>query len=351
MKTSPVLRLLSAAARRSRLTRRSALVAGAALPLVAVLRRPANAAQFSLKMGDGQEPNHPVNVRARAAIAKIAKETSGAVEIKLFPNAQLGADPDLITQLRNGGVDFINMGSDVLTTLVPACAMLNLGFVFSDYGQVWKAMDGKLGAFIGGRIERVGLLQIGRSWDNGFRQITSATHPITTPESLHGFKIRVPPAPMLTSLFTALGASPTPVNFNELYSALQTHLVDGEENALPIIATAKLYEVQKYCSMTNHSWDAYLIVANKARFGQMPKKFQEIVTAAFDEGGTGERADIASLSISLKKELMDKGMIFNDTQAGPFHAALLKSPYYGQWKQKFGAEQWKLLEDVVGHLA
>jgi TRAP-type C4-dicarboxylate transport system substrate-binding protein len=103
--------------------------------------------------------------------------------------------------------------------------------------------------------------------------------------------------------------------------------------------------------MTNRSWDAYLIGANKARFGQMPKKFQEIIIAAFDEGGIGERADIARLSVSLRKDLIEKSMTFNDTEAAPFHAALVKSPYYGEWKKKFGAEPWKLLEDVVGPLA
>jgi tripartite ATP-independent transporter DctP family solute receptor len=351
MKTSPAsLSHTPSLPRKSAVPRRALVAAAAALPLVAILRRPANAAQFTLKMADGQEPNHPVNVRAREAIEKIAKATSGAVEIKLFPNAQLGADPDVTTQLRSGGVDLINMGSDVLTTLVPPEAILNIGFAFADYGQVWKAMDGGLGAYLAKRIEAVGLLQLGRSWDNGFRQITSATHPITDAASLHGFKIRVPPAPMLTSLFTALGASPAPVNFNELYSALQTHLVDGEENALPIIATAKLNEVQKYCSMTNHSWSAYLILANAGRFRKMPQNFQDIITQAFDEAAIEQRQDIAALSDSLRKELADKGLVFNDAPADSFRAMLRSGPYYHDWKAKLGAEPWKLLEDAVGSL-
>ena len=334
----------------SGLPRRGLIAATAALPLAAILHRSADAAQFTLKFADGQEPAHPVNVRARQAIEKIATATSGAVQIKLFPNSELGADPDVLTQLRSGGVDMINMGSDVLATLVPAEAMLNLGFAFANYGQVWKAMDGGLGTYLAGRIAAVGLRQIGRSWDNGFRQITASTHPITTPASLYGFKIRVPPAPMLTSLFHALGASPTPVNFNELYSALQTHLVDGEENALPIVATAKLYEVQKYCTMTNHSWGGYLILANAARFKRMPQKYQDIITQAFDEAGLAERQDIAALSASLSKELAGKGMVFNEAPSAPFRAALLKTSYYRGWKAKFGAKPWKLLEDAVGPL-
>ena len=333
-----------------RVSRRAMLAGAGALPLVTLLRWPAEAAQFSLKLADGQEPTHPVNVRARQAAAAIAKETAGAVQIEIFPNAQLGADPDILTQLRSGGIDLINMGSDVLTTLVPVAGILNLGFAFANYDQVWKAMDGGLGAYLAAQTAKVGITQLGRSWDNGFRQITTSTHPITDPASLKGFKIRVPPAPMLTSLFKALGAAPTPVNFNELYSALQTHLVDGEENALPIIATAKLYEVQKYCSLTNHSWSAYLILANSARFAALPKKYQDIITHAFDQAGLGERSDIAALSTSLQKELKGHGMVLNTAPAAPFRAALLKTPYYHEWRGKFGDAAWTLLEKAVGPL-
>jgi len=104
------------------------------------------------------------------------------------------------------------------------------------------------------QIAKANLLAMDKIWDNGFRQTTSSTRPINTPDDLRGFKIRVRVSPLWTSMYKAFEASPTSINFNEVYSALQTKVVEGQENPLAIIATAKLYEVQKYCSLTNHMW-------------------------------------------------------------------------------------------------
>ena len=127
-----------------------------------------------------------------------------------------------------------------------------MGFAFNDYPSVWKAMDGDLGAYIRGQIAKANIVAMDKIWDNGFRQITSSTKPIAAPADLKGFKIRVPVSPLWTSMFKALDASPASINFAEVYSALQTKIVDGQENPLAIISTAKLFEVQKYCSLTNH---------------------------------------------------------------------------------------------------
>ncbi|MDE2298805.1 MAG: TRAP transporter substrate-binding protein, partial [Burkholderiales bacterium] len=248
---------------RAGLTRRQCLTGAAALPLVTMLPRRAHAAEFTYKLATGQDPSHPVNKRAQEAIDRIREATKGRLEIRLFPANQLGSDTDLMSQVRNGGVEFFNQASSVLSTLVPAAGIVNTGFAFTDYDQVWKAMDGPLGRYVRDQIEKVGLLTMSKPWDNGFREITTSTKPIHTPDDLRGLKLRVPAAPMLSSLFTALGASPTPINFNEVYSALQTKLVEGQENPLAIISTARLYEVQKYCSVTNHVWDAYWILGNR----------------------------------------------------------------------------------------
>ena len=115
---------------------------------------------------------------------------------------------------------------------------------------------------------------------------------------------------MLTSLFKALDAGPAPINFNELYSALQTKVVEGQENPLAIIATARLYEVQKSCSLTGHVWDGYWILGNKRAFEQLPDDMRAIVTQEFDRSAMEQRDDIAKLSVSLRKELDRKGHHF-----------------------------------------
>src|SRR5260370_20627902 len=153
-------------------------------------------------------------------------------------------------------------------------------------------MDSDLCAYVRAQIAKTPIMTVSRAWDNGFRHITSSTRDIKTPEDLKGFKIRVPPAPMLTSLFKALDAGPAPINFNELYSALQTKGVEGQENPLAIIATTRLYEVQKTCSLTGHVWDGYWILGNKRAFDRLPRNMKEVVTRALDRSAADQRPEV-----------------------------------------------------------
>jgi tripartite ATP-independent transporter DctP family solute receptor len=301
-------------------------------------------------MATGQDPTHPVNVRAQEACNRIREATAGRLDIQLFPANQLGSDTDLMSQLRVGGVEFFNQSTSILATLVPVSGIVNTGFAFADYKAVWSAMDGGLGSHIRAQIAKVGILAEFRFWDNGFRQVTTSTRAVQTPEDLKGLKIRVPPAPMLTSVFQALGAAPTPINFNELYSSLQTKIVEGQENALPIIATTKLYEVQKYCSMTGHVWDGYIMLSNRRAWAALPDDVKAIVVREMNASSEDQRADIAKLSTSLRNELSAKGLQFNDVDRGMFQAALRKTSFYQDWKAKYGDEAWAELEAVSGKL-
>lgn len=323
--------------------------AAVSLPLFSISRW-ANAAEFNYKLATGQDPTHPVNVRLQEALNRIREATGGRVDIKLFPANQLGSDTDLLSQVRSGGVEFFNQSSAVLATLTPAAGIVNTGFAFTDYDTVWKAMDGELGRFIRTKISETGLVSVCKVWDNGFRHVTSSAREIRTPEDLKGFKIRVPQAPMLTSLFKALDAGPAPINFNELYSALQTKVVEGQENPLPIIATAKLYEVQKSVSLTGHVWDGYWILGNRRAWQRLPDDLRAIVEREFDRAGQDQRADIARLSTSLQDELKGKGLAVIEVDRQAFRTALAKTSFYGDWKAKYGEEAWSLLEKYAGKL-
>ncbi len=331
---------------------RRALVAGsAALPLVAIRTRPASAAEFTYKFAHNTATTHPLNVRALEAAAKIKEGTSGRVEIQVFPNSQLGSDTDTLGQVRSGGVEFFTLSGLILSTLVPNAAINGVGFAFKDYGQVWPAMDGALGAHVRAETAKRGLYAMSKCWDNGYRQITTSTKPIKTPEDLNGFKIRVPPAPLWTSMFKAFGASPTSINFNEVYSALQTRICDGQENPLAIIDSGKLYEVQKYLSVTNHMWDGFWLLANKRAWEALPADLRGVVEREFDAAGLLERQDIAKLNASLQDSLKSKGLQFTDVDASAFRAALKKAGFYSEWREKFGPEAWGALEGAVGSLA
>jgi tripartite ATP-independent transporter DctP family solute receptor len=331
-------------------TRRGIVTTAATLPLVGILRRPAFAADFNYKMATGQDPTHPINTRAQEAIDRIREASKGRLDIKLFPANQLGSDTDLLAQVRSGGVEFFNLSTSILATLVPAASIPNVGFAFTDYDAVWKAMDGGLGEYVRAQIAKSGIISVCKVQDNGFRNITTSTHPIATPEDLKGFKIRVPPAPILTSLFTGLDAGPTPINFNELYSALQTHIVEGQENPLAIIATTRLYEVQKYCSMTGHVWDGYWLLGNRRAWQALPEDLRAIVTREFDRSALDQRADVAKLSDSLRSDLSAKGLQFNDVDRNSFRDVLRKTSFYRDWRAKFGDQAWSLLEASAGTL-
>jgi TRAP-type transport system periplasmic protein len=336
--------------RRRGITRRTLLAAGAALPLCGIITRRASAAEFSYKLATGQDPTHPINIRAQEALDRIREATGGQLDIRLFPANQLGSDTDLLSQVRMGAVEFFNLSSSIVATLVPQASIVNTGFAFPDYDAVWRAMDGDLGSYVRAEIAKRGIMTASRVWDNGFRHVTASTRPIHTPDDLRGLKIRVPPAAMLTSVFRALGAGPSPINFNELYSALQTKVVEAQENPLAIIATARLYEVQKYCSLTGHVWDGYWILANRRAWQALPENLRDIVSAELDRSAGDQRADIARLAVSLRESLTAKGLQFNDVDTAAFRAALGRTSFYRDWKAKFGDEAWRILEKTTGSL-
>ena len=333
---------------RRTMLRSTAIATSLALPMHSVF---AQKAEFNYKYANNLPVTHPMNIRAKEMADAIRTDTGGRVDIQVFPSSQLGSNTDVLSQLRSGGVEFFTLSGLILSTLVPSASISGVGFAFSDYDSVWKAMDGDLGAYIRQQIGKANLVAMDKSWDNGFRQITSSSRPIAAPQDLKGLKIRVPVSPLWTSMFKALDAAPTSINFAEVYSALQTKIVDGQENPLAIIATAKLYEVQKYCSLSNHMWDGFWFLANRRAWEKLPADLQTIVAKHINGAGMKERADVAALNAGLQQELASKGMTFNTPNGTAFRDQLRKAGFYGEWKGKYGDEAWALLERSAGKLA
>ena len=325
-------------------------VAGAAVGLPLGSAR-AQQAEFSYKYANNLPVTHPMNIRAKEMVDAIRAETKGRVDIQVFPNNQLGSDTDMLSQLRSGALEFFTLSGLILSTLVPATSITGIGFAFADYDAVWNALDGELGAYVRAQISKAGIVPMDRIWDNGFRQITSSSKPINTADDLKGFKIRVPVSPLWTSMFKAFEASPASINFAEVYSALQTRIVDGQENPLAVIDLAKLYEVQKYCSLTNHMWDGFWFLANGKAWEKLPPDLRVIVAKHVNAAGMAERGDVAKLNASLQKDLTDKGLVFNKTKSDSFRDKLRKAGFYEEWKGKYGNEAWAVLEKYSGKLA
>lgn len=343
---------LAGQGRRQSLKKMVGLVAAGAmagvLPRLASAR--AAAPEFSYKCGIALASSHPTTMGLQEACAAILRESRGRLSIEVFPNSQLGSDTDMISQVRSGAIDFVSTAGLIWGTLVPAASISGVGFAFHNYEAVWSAMDGDLGAHIRASFAKVNLFPQTKIWDHGFRHVTSSNRQINTPQDLAGFKIRVPLSPALTSLFKAFGASPTGLNMSEVYTALQTRVVDGQENPLTILETQKLYEVQKYCSLTSHVWDGFWLVSNLRSWNALPEDLRKLASSIFDAHAVRQRQAVAALNTRLAEELKAKGMTFNRPDVAPFRQVLKKAGFYSDWQKKFGNEAWARLEKYSGAL-
>jgi TRAP-type transport system periplasmic protein len=336
---------------RRTLLSRASLAAAGVVASPAILHWPAHAAEFTYKCGSALPDGHPIAIRGREAADKIKEESGGKLDITFYTNSVLGQDTALISQAIAGALEMYTLPMDLLAPKNEACGIFSVGFAFADYTHVWEATDGELGAYLRGIASQIGLHCIEKCPDHGFRQITSKSKPIERPEDLKGMKLRLPVAPYLIALFKALGASPTPINFGEVYSALQTGLVDGQENPLIMIDTAKLYEVQKYCSITNHVWAGIHYAFSNLAWKRLPPDLQQLAEKHFTEAATIERQDWQKMTKAETDKLTGTGMIFNMPDTKPFQEVLRKAGFYSDMKKKSGDKAWALLEKYVGGLA
>jgi len=335
--------------RRTVLARAAAAAAGMAAP--AFLSRPAAAAEFDYKYGTALPDGHPMVTRSREAADKIKEESGGRLAITVYPNSALGQDTAMMSEAVSGALPVYSLSLDILAQRAPPAGIFGVGFAFNSAEQAWRAMDGELGDYVRGLADKVGLFCIDKAFDHGFREITSRSKPIEKPEDLKGFRIRTPVAPEFVALFKHLGALPTAINFGEVYAALQTGLVDGQENPLILIDAAKLYEVQKYCSMTDHIWVGLHVAFNNDAWKKLPADLQEIAHRNFSRAALSERDDWRRMDETEAAALKDKGLVFNTPDTQAFRAALRNSGFYPDMKMTLGDQGWALLEKYVGALA
>lgn len=333
----------------SRISRRRFTALAASLPFAAPAIARAQGAKVRLRYGTAFPADHPGVTRIQEAASALTQETGGQVELQVFPSSQLGSEPDMFSQVRSGALDLMST-SGVNQTVLPVGGINAVAFAFETYDKVWAAMDGKLGDHVRAQFEKVGLHVMPKMLDNGYRHVTSGTKAVPKPDDLKGFKIRVPGNPLWVTMFKALGAAPTPINFGELYAALQTHVVDGQENPLALISSAKLYEVQKTITLTGHIWDGHHIFMNLKRWAGLPDDLKAAITKHLSAAAEKERADIERLNTDLVETLKKAGITFVEADKAAYRAVLKSGGYYAEWKEKFGADAWAQLEGYTGPL-
>ncbi len=293
-----------------RISRRAFLAgagaAGAALALGA-LPVLAQGSRKVLRMSHGNPENDTVHKAALKMADLVRERTSGAIEIKVFANGALASDNAVVSSVRGGTVDIGWTGNPFFTGIAPKLNVLDLPFIFRDRAHVAKVMDGPIGESL--RAELLGSnLVVMSTWEIGWRNITNKRRAINSPDDVKGLKIRTTPNPAHIKAFQLLGASPTPMAFTELYTALEMGAVDGQENPVTLILNARFYEVQKYLSLTQHAFTTAPLVMNKAKFDSMPPNVQKALLDSARESGLLQRKMNVETEASSVVELKKSGM-------------------------------------------
>jgi tripartite ATP-independent transporter DctP family solute receptor len=334
----------------ARATRSAFLTTTAAtLASIGIVRSPARAAEITGKAGTNQPPDHPLSVAMKDLWDAVRTQTNGRVDVAVFPNNQLGGDTAMMQQLRDGALQVMTLDGGILEAVVPVAGIQSVGFAFADSAGAFRAFDGKLGAYVRGEIEAKGIHPFDKIWENGMRMITSSTRAVHNDADLAGFKMRTPNSRIALDLFRSLGAAPTSMNFSELYTSLQTHVVDGQENPLANIEFARFFEVQKYLTLSGHMWGGYWLLAGGEWWKGIPPDLQAAITRNASTYTDRQRRDVMKLNDNLIGKLRSQGM---DVIEKPDRASMKAKlgEFYGRWKGEFGATPWSLLEGYAGKL-
>ena len=275
----------------------------------------------------------------------VAQKSGGKMKIQPFFDGSLGGDAAAIQQLRSGTLEMLVTAPSNLVGLLPAAAVFDLPFFFTNEKEADAALDGKTGKLLADKLPGVGVVVL--TWyENGFRNTTNSKHPINRMEDLKGLKIRAQPVPVMLDTFKALGGFAIPLPFTELYSAMETKTVDAQENAVPVIESSKFYEVQKYLSMTRHTYNPGVMLYSKPLFDKLTpveqSTLRECALSTRDEQRRINRQQAEEGVTRMKA----KGLIVNDISAeemARMRAAV--RPVHDTYIPAIGADMMSAVQD------
>ncbi len=270
-----------------------------------------------LRMAHNAAPGNPKDLASKRFAELVAEKTDGRLTVDVGGSAQYGDDVEALTQMRLGTLALSANSQGSTSGVVEEFAVIGLPFLFDSLEQAWGVLDGEVGQQLDQAAQKNGL-KVLAFWDNGIRQISDNVRPINSPDDLKGLKIRTPPDPMTLEIFTALGANPTPMVFSELYVALQQGVVDGQENPLMNIDSSKLYEVQKYISLTGHKYESTPVLISKIVWDGLSPEDQAALLDAAKEAGEYNRELSQASDSELRPKLEAAGVTFNEVDKTPF---------------------------------
>lgn len=288
-----------------------------------------------LKLGHAVAPEHPYHLGAVRFSELIAQRTNNKVKIDVYPSTQLGNERDMVEGLQLGTIDLVVTSTGPLGGFVPKMFVVDLPFLFRDREHAYKVLDGPIGRDLLDAFSAKGIKGLA-FWENGFRQITNNVRPIEKPEDLKGIKIRTMENKVHLASFKAFGASPTPMAWSEVYTALQQKTIDAQENPIAIIYHQKIYEVQKYLSLTGHFYSPTPLLMSLKVFESLPKDIQKIMLDTAIECATYERNLLRDSEAKQIAEIKAKGMQVTTPNKKPFLDAA--APVYKEFEAQFGKE-------------
>jgi tripartite ATP-independent transporter DctP family solute receptor len=267
----------------------------------------AASAQTIAKFGYGAAEDHPQGLAAKRFADLVKTKTSGRIVINTYGSGKLGSDPALQSQVQGGTLEFMTGPTSNLVGLIKEFAVFDLPFIVSNYKDVDAMLDGPTGLSLLDRLENVGLVGLAYQ-ENGFRNLTNSKRPVTKLEDMAGLKVRVIQNPVFIEAFKALGTNPVPMPFTELYGALESKAVDGQENPVGLIDASKFYEVQKYLTLTGHVYSPFIVITNKKWFDKLADADKTAVRQSATEAAKYMRQLQREQSTKLAKDLAAKGM-------------------------------------------
>jgi len=289
--------------------------------------------KVTLPLGHIFPVTHPIHKAAMAMANYVAKESKGQLEIKVYSGGALGKGSTLAEKISLGTVEMGTAGPGLLSRLVPAWGLIAGEYVFKSVDSMFSVLNGPIGDDIKNRLlKKRGVRTLGIGY-LGKRHVT-ANKPIKGPDDLKGFKIRIPNIPLRKASFIALGASPTPMAFSEVYLALQQGVVDGQENPLAQIVTMKFYEVQKYLILTGHALNPEILLMNEKKFQSLPNAQQNILLKGAKIYEKSSFEEFRTMRSELLDKVLDGGMIVMKPDLEPFRKAVRDVPY--QFEDRWG---------------
>lgn len=291
---------------------------------------------LELKFGHYAAETHPGHTASMMFAEAVEKRTNGEVTVKVYPNNALGAPPEVLEQNVLGVIDMSLPTQGALDKYAKAFAVVMLPFMYDDYDHAYRVLDGPFMEWVAPTLEKENLVFLS-NWEWGFRNVTNTVRPVNTPEDMKGLKIRVPPEIQLQAAMEACGAIVTKIDFPELYMALKQGVVDGEENPLAVIYHNKLYEVQKYLSLTRHVYNSMVHVMSKKTWDKLTPEQQQIIKEESKKAGDFFRKAIQDEEADLIKKLKEQGMeVIEKPDIAAFRAAM--GPAYERISEYAGKE-------------